>query len=59
MSEINEICGNCFHVETKDGSDCVCALDNDFEGVYYFDEGCDCFLNRSDVFNNERLVNFD
>ena len=60
MFETSErICGNCFHAETKTGVDCVCALNNDFEKVGYFEEGCDCYMNRSEAFDNERLINFD
>ena len=59
MSEISEICGNCTHVDSKHGTDCICSLNNDFEKVHYFDDGCDCYLNRSENMNNERLVNFD
>jgi len=57
MSE--KICGNCYFVETKDGYDCICGIDNNFKDVKYFDKDMECFVNRSEIMNSERLINFD
>ncbi len=60
MCEISDkICGNCYFVETKHGYDCICAIDNDFKEVKYFDEGEECFVDRSKMLNSERSINFD
>jgi hypothetical protein len=55
VSEINKICGTCAFIDTKDGADSTCTIDNDYKPVGYWDKAKDCWESRTGMFDNEEM----
>ena len=56
MAMSDNTCDKCFHVEQLPTGDCTCLVD--FIEVKA-DDVSECFVSRSEMFDNENMIDFD